>query len=255
MGRPDWSSWFVLLAILGCSPLPAASALSFRSLLGTRSPLVKRALPVDGDGLEIPLYKDSLGRYVASISMGNQEKVGATIQNFSFVLSTSSPYTAVAGAKCAACISEVGSSSLYNDTISQTEVPLNNTQSLVIGDNQVKGDTISEACAFVQRNGSLWWYPDQTVMVASESQNFFANGAAGLIGLGRSSGKDSFIDTVFRDHAGWNTLLIGLAFEDVPATTTSSDPTGGKAAVKSSNRRRKRLRLPEHPRIIPRIGV
>ncbi|KAG8832744.1 hypothetical protein FRC17_000754 [Serendipita sp. 399] len=212
MVQNDWTTWLVL-AILGC---PSASAFSLRSLVKRRAaaaaPALKRELPPDGDGFEIPLHTDSLGRYVASISMGNQGTAGV-VQNFSFVLSTSSPYTAVAGSKCAACVSEIGSSSLYNTTISETEVALNRTQTLTLGDSALRGDAISEA-----------------FLVANDSQNFFANGAAGLLGLGRSSAQDSFIDTVFRDHQGWKSLAIGLALDAAPKEDPSAPTAPPKPA-------------------------
>ena len=49
------------------------------------------------------------------------------------------------------------------------------------------------------------------VVVANQSDSFFANGAAGMVGLGRSAGSASFIDTVFRTHGAWQNLTLALA--------------------------------------------
>jgi hypothetical protein len=50
-----------------------------------------------------------------------------------------------------------------------------------------------------------------TVIVANQSNGFFANGASGFVGLGRSGGDASFISTAFRTHTAWDNLTIGLA--------------------------------------------
>lgn len=117
-----------------------------------------------------------------------------------------------------------------------------------MGDGSIKGASILEACALLAKNGSYWWYPNQTgtmtavssrrpcthsiiVIVANDSMNFFGNGAAGLIGLGRSSGGSSFIDTVFNYNRGWNNLTIGIALNPKGATEagemdlTKTDPS------------------------------
>jgi hypothetical protein len=56
-----------------------------------------------------------------------------------------------------------------------------------------------------------------TVIVANQSNGFFANGASGLIGLGRSGGDASFISTVFRANEEWDNLTIGLALNGATA--------------------------------------
>ena len=50
-----------------------------------------------------------------------------------------------------------------------------------------------------------------TVIVANQSSGFFANGASGFVGLGRSGGDASIVSTVFRTHTAWDNLTIGLA--------------------------------------------
>ncbi|CCA73636.1 hypothetical protein PIIN_07589 [Serendipita indica DSM 11827] len=213
----------VLVALLSLST--SASAFGF---LNPHRLLSKRALPANSDGFVIPLSTDAQGRYVASIGMGNQGK-GAPIQNFTFMISTSTSLTAVAGTKCPSCISQIGTSSLYNASMSQTQVALNGSNTITIGGNAIKGDRISEACGLKTENGSLWWYQDQTgksiftpLVVADESNGIFGNGASGLLGLGRRAGNDSFIETVFRNYRGWQNFTIGLQLNN----PNEVDPNG-----------------------------
>ncbi|PVG01820.1 acid protease [Serendipita vermifera] len=175
----------------------------------------KRKLPTLGEGFVIPLSTDDKGRYTVSIGMGNRGIAGAPVQNFSFVLSTSSPNTAVAGNRCESCVSQIGSSSLYNTTTSQTDVDLNTgTRRIVMGDGSLAGPMISETCGFLTQNGSFWWYPNQTILMAENATGVFGNGAAGLLGLGRSSGKDSFFSAVFSEHQAWQNVTLSIALNN-----------------------------------------
>lgn len=49
--------------------------------------------------------------------------------------------------------------------------------------------------------------------MAEDTRNLFANGAAGLLGLGRTAGNMSFVAAIFREHKGWASLPIGLALD------------------------------------------
>lgn len=76
------------------------------------------------------------------------------------------------------------------------------------------------------------------VVVANDSVNFFANGAAGMLGMGRSSGNASFIDTVFKSHPAWQNLTIGIALNPKGAESagvidlTQPDPSLYQGDVK-----------------------
>lgn len=58
--------------------------------------------------------------------------------------------------------------------------------------------------------------------MAEDTRHLFANGAAGLLGLGRSAGNMSFIDAIFREHRGWNALPIGLALDPTNSANAGS---------------------------------
>lgn len=121
-----------------------------------------------------------------------------------------------------------------------------------MGDSAVKGETIAEACGFRQQNGTLWWYPNQTgekapavfavqkltpffsVVLANDTLNFFANGAAGMIGLGRSGGDDSFVNNLFRLHAGWQNISIGLSLNGQAAAAAGNAGVMDVRAIDSS---------------------
>jgi hypothetical protein len=50
--------------------------------------------------------------------------------------------------------------------------------------------------------------------MAENSTGVFGNGAAGLLGLGRSSGKDSFFNAVFSEHAAWQNVTLSIALNN-----------------------------------------
>ena len=130
---------------------------------------------------------------------------------------------------------------------------MNTSSTVLLGNGSFKGSNIREACGLLAQNGSFWWYPNQTsttaisvrhmcahyiiVLVANNSINFFGNGAAGLIGLGRSSNA-SFIDTVFNNHPSFNNLTIGIALNPKGSTAagvidlTGTDPSLYKGQLK-----------------------
>jgi hypothetical protein len=59
-----------------------------------------------------------------------------------------------------------------------------------------------------------------------------------MVGLGRSSGNSSFIDTVFNTHKAWNNLTIGIALNPKGSTEagemdlTETDPSLYKGQLK-----------------------
>ena len=106
------------------------------------------------------------------INQGDQNKAG----NFSFVLSTASPYTAVAAAGCANCAAQAGQAPVYVPPIieatfysfpsrynlSSSAFRQGINQSIDIGDGNMAGEQIRETCSFKKVSGGSWTYPNQS---------------------------------------------------------------------------------------------
>ncbi|KAK7696113.1 hypothetical protein QCA50_000756 [Cerrena zonata] len=101
---------------------------------------------------DIQLKFDSVGRYVATVSMANDT------QHFQFTMSSQSGLTYVAGAQCSAC----SGVNLYNQSASTT----------------------AKNCSLTMTNGSQWSYPNQTIVVTNNVTTKFQDNSAAIIGQG-----------------------------------------------------------------------
>lgn len=52
------------------------------------------------------------------------------------------------------------------------------------------------------------------------------DGVSGLVGLGRSTGNDSYISGIINSQAGWEDLLFGFAFNAFNANATAAQSAG-----------------------------
>lgn len=52
------------------------------------------------------------------------------------------------------------------------------------------------------------------------------DGVSGLIGLGRSTGNDSYISGIINSQAGWDDLMFGFAFNAFNAKATAAQSAG-----------------------------
>ncbi|KAJ3997884.1 aspartic peptidase domain-containing protein [Lentinula boryana] len=142
--------------------------------------------------LIIPLALDNTPRYSVAVGMSP----GPDQQSFSFVLSTGTGYSVVAGVNCDNC----DGVSSYNVNQSTTAKQLPDVQSVSLLGTNASGSLIEENCQLTQSNGSPWPYPNQTLIVANTSLNLFSPGISGVFGLGTNGRNGDFSATVF---SGW----------------------------------------------------
>ncbi|KAJ4499357.1 aspartic peptidase domain-containing protein [Lentinula lateritia] len=152
--------------------------------------LDKRDTDPSLETLIIPLTLDNTSRYSVDVGMSP----GPDQQSFSFVLTTGTGYSVVAGVGCNDC---QGVSS-YNANLSTTVKQLPDVQNMSLVGTNASGSLVEENCQLTQTNGSVWPYPNQTYL--------FSPGISGVFGLGTNGRNGDFSATVY---SGWLTRNPG----------------------------------------------
>ncbi|KAJ3849520.1 hypothetical protein EV368DRAFT_67380 [Lentinula lateritia] len=153
-------------------------------LIFLSSPVVavldKRDTDPSLETLIIPLTLGNTSRYSVDIGMSP----GPDQQSFSFIVTTGTGYSVVAGVGCNDC---QGVSS-YNANLSTTVKQLPDVQNMSLVGTNASGSLVEENCQLTQANGSAWPYPNQTLIVANTSSNLFSPGIFDVLGLGTNDG-------------------------------------------------------------------
>ncbi|KAK0506673.1 aspartic peptidase domain-containing protein [Armillaria luteobubalina] len=177
------------------------------------------------DRLEVPISVDSNKKYSVHVNMSP----GPQSQNFTFALSFGTGYTVVAGTACDDCDGVTP----YNQSASATVKPLPGSRNVSVIDSSAGGNLITEDCSLRLSNGSGWFYPNQTIVLANQSDSLISPGHSGIIGLGTNSRDDDFDATVFggflSSHPSQTNFSFGMALNQAPDDTQSiaSDSDGG----------------------------
>ncbi|KAJ3553899.1 hypothetical protein NM688_g3373 [Phlebia brevispora] len=154
--------------------------------------LQKRASDSSTQRLDIPLTFDSRGRRVTTVIMSP----GRGQQQFNFTMTTSSGLTYVAGVACSTC----SGATLYNQTESSTAQTFSSADDVPLFGELTGASVIKESCQLKQDNGSVWPYPNQTIIVLDQqldpqleqdSNADIGSGLSGLIGIGTNRGSPS----------------------------------------------------------------
>ncbi|KAE9409410.1 acid protease [Gymnopus androsaceus JB14] len=161
-------------------------------VISVTAQLDKRDVDSSLETLVIPLTLDSNQRYSVAVDMSP----GATEQSFSFVVTTSTGYSVVAGVGCNDC----NGVSSYNASESTTVKELPSVQSVSLLGTNASGGLIDENCQARESNGSAWLYPNQTLIMANTSSSLFSPGISGVFGLGTNGRNGDFSATIF---SGW----------------------------------------------------
>lgn len=177
--------------------------------------------------LQVPISVDSNKKNSVHVNMSP----GPRSQNFTFVLSFGTGYTVVAGTACDTCDGVTP----YNQSASTTVAQLPGSQNVSIVNATAGGNLITEDCSLRLSNGSGWFYPNQTIILANQSDSLFSPGHSGIIGLGTNARDGNFDATVY---GGWlsknpsqTNFSFGMALNQAPDDTQSiasdSDSNGG----------------------------
>lgn len=71
--------------------------------------------------------------------------------------------------------------------------------------------------------------------MAQSTEGVFGNGSSGILGLGRSSGNDSYTTSILHTR-GWSKVLFGLALNSYnPAADTTTGKSAGSFTVQELN--------------------
>lgn len=190
-------------------------------LSSTYARLVVRDSP--SQTLYIPVTVNQQQVYSVNVNMSS-----GTPQPFSFALSTSTGYSAVAGKSCTSCNGVTS----YDQAASSSAV--------AVGDNaaggfsstagSVNGTLIREDCKLHEVDGDAWSYPNQTIIVANQAQGqVFSPGISGVFGLGTNSRDGNFDATIyagfFRRNPSKTNFTYGMALK---APTDASSTDGGQ---------------------------
>ncbi|SJL03208.1 uncharacterized protein ARMOST_06556 [Armillaria ostoyae] len=175
--------------------------------------------------LEVPISVDSNKKYSVHVNMSP----GPQSQNFTFALSFGTGYTIVAGTACDDCDGVTP----YNQSASATVDQLPGSRNVSVINTSAGGNLITEDCSLRLSNGSGWFYPNQTIILANQSDSLISPGHTGIIGLGTNARNGDFDATVF---GGWlsknpsqTNFSFGMALNQAPDDTQSiaSDSDGG----------------------------
>ncbi|KAF9019353.1 acid protease [Hymenopellis radicata] len=174
------------------------------------------------DMASIPLTVDGDGRYCAWVAMSG----GANKQNFTFGLTTSTGYTAVAGRACGSGCNGVTS---FDQSQSTTAVSLPASQNIQLPQgNSASGNLIREDCALKQAGPHWWSYENQTILIANQSDSIFGSGTSGLLGLGTNARSGQFEDSIVGKFLSLNpsqtNFTYGMAL--TPPNEVSSNSGG-----------------------------
>ena len=76
----------------------------------------------------------------------------------------------------------------------------------------------------------------RTVILVESAEGVFSKGSSGLLGLGRSSGNDSYTTGILQSR-GWSKVLLGLALNPYNSTAdTTAAKSAGSFTVRELNR-------------------
>ncbi|KAK0475143.1 aspartic peptidase domain-containing protein [Armillaria novae-zelandiae] len=177
------------------------------------------------DRLEVPISVDSNKKYSVHVNMSP----GPQSQNFTFALSFGTGYTVVAGTACDDCAGVTP----YNESASASVKQLSGSRNVSVINSSAGGNLITEDCSLRLSNGSGWFYPNQTIVLANQSDSLISPGHTGIIGLGTNSRDGDFDATVFggflSSHPSQTNFSFGMALNQAPDDTQSiaSDSDGG----------------------------
>ncbi|PBK89254.1 acid protease [Armillaria gallica] len=175
--------------------------------------------------LEVPISVDSNKKYSVHVNMSP----GPQSQNFTFALSFGTGYTIVAGTACDDCDGVTP----YNQSASATVEQLPGSRNVSVINSSAGGNLITEDCSLRLSNGSGWFYPNQTIILANQSDSLIAPGHTGIIGLGTNARDGDFDATVFGGFLSQNpsqtNFSFGMALNQAPDDTQSiaHDSDGG----------------------------
>ncbi|CAL1699905.1 unnamed protein product [Somion occarium] len=152
---------------------------------------------------DIPLQFDSQGKYVITVAMNTQR--------FNFTMTTGSGLTYVAGTQCVSCHGV----NLYDQSKSTTAQQMLNTTNVAIFNATTSASLVKEDCALTMKNGSLWSYPNQTIVVTDRVTSKYQDNPGSLIGSGVSGmvGLGSNRNLAPRSSSN-NSSVYGGNFED-----------------------------------------
>ncbi|KAK0197908.1 aspartic peptidase domain-containing protein [Armillaria mellea] len=172
------------------------------------------------DRLEVPISVDSNRKYSVHVNMSP----GPHSQNFTFALSFGTGYTVVAGTACDDCAGVTP----YNQSASATVEQLPGSRNVSVINTSAGGNLITEDCSLKLSNGSGWFYPNQTIILANQSDSLISPGHTGIIGLGTNARDGDFDATVFGGFLSQNpsqtNFSFGMALNQAPDDTQAIAP-------------------------------
>ncbi|KAJ3812729.1 aspartic peptidase domain-containing protein, partial [Lentinula aff. lateritia] len=144
-------------------------------------------------------------------------------QSFSFIVTTGTGYSVVAGVGCNDCQGTFS----YNANLSTTVKQLPDVQNMSLVGTNASGSLIEENCQLTQANGSAWPYPNQTLIVANTSSNLFSPGIFDVLGLGTNGRNGDFSATVYSGWLSRNPGKINFTFGMMLNPPWNSETDGG----------------------------
>ncbi|KAJ7579823.1 aspartic peptidase domain-containing protein [Mycena floridula] len=170
--------------------------------------------------LVVPVTVDENQVYSVQVNMSS-----ATPQKFSFALSTGTGYSMVAGRGCQSC-NGVPSYDQSASSSAHTTPGAAKGQISIVG-GLANGTLIKEDCTLHEKNGSAWAYPNQTIIVANQSQSIFGPGISGIFGLGTNARDGNFADTVYAGFLRRNPTRTNFTFGMALNRRKDSSSDGG----------------------------
>ncbi|KAK7064766.1 acid protease [Favolaschia claudopus] len=168
--------------------------------------------------LVIPVSRDENQVYSVMVNMSSNPSP----QSFAFAISTSTAITTVAGSSCNSC----GGVPSYNPSISSSVQQSTKSQNVSTMNGVASGTLVQENCGLIQRNGSAWLYPNQTVTVANQATSFFSPGVSGMIGMGLAPFEDSPAQNWLLHNPTQLAFSYGIALD--PPSSSNSSGSGGE---------------------------
>ncbi|KAF8900586.1 aspartic peptidase domain-containing protein [Mucidula mucida] len=163
-------------------------------LVNAQKPLRPRDDQPPLQTLTIPLTLTDDRKYLVGINMSP----GPNVQGFHFAVTTGTGYSMVVGDSCDSCDVSVQG---YNQSNSTTAQSLNTGQEISLAGASASGNVIQEDCSLNTTISSApWVYPNQSIIVANQSDSLFSSGMSGVFGLGTNGLENDFNSTVI---AGW----------------------------------------------------
>ncbi|KAF5368923.1 hypothetical protein D9758_002969 [Tetrapyrgos nigripes] len=136
--------------------------------------------------VSLPLTIDNQRHYAVNLTVAS----GSQNQSLLYVLSTSTGYTSVAGDRCTNCVPGVPKYSSSDITLSNESA-----LSLVSEESWASGPFLTGNCSIQERNGSLWTWSDQRVILADNTSGIYSGEVSGLLGLGTNARNGDYSAT------------------------------------------------------------